>query len=106
MKSLRGVWKNYSHITQALTRIILLSKSNTSDAAEARGYLIKMENFQFILLLEIFKRIFSHIGPLTKYLQHENMDMMAAATKIEKCLKYIGDLRESFEEIKECWISS
>ena len=96
LKSLR---KHYSDVMRALTYIILTSKGN--EKSEAMGLLKKLENFNFIVMLELFSKIFSVIGPLSKYLQTKSIDMQDAETYISKACEYTTNLRGSFKDIKD-----
>ena len=84
---------------KGLTHIILLS--NKADASEALGYRTKLDNFKFIVMLELFRLIFSSIGPLTKYLQNPSINMMDDSTKINTAAQYVTQLRGEFADIKE-----
>lgn len=58
---------------------------------------LKMEN---ILTAFVFLKIFEILGPFSKYLQTEGLDLMAASIMAESVISKIEKLRDSFKNIK------
>lgn len=58
---------------------------------------IKMET---ILTAFVFLKIFQILGPLSKYLKTEGLDMMAALAMSESAISRISNVRDSFEDVK------
>jgi hypothetical protein len=89
----------FCEVVKALAEVILKSK-NPLERAEANGLKNKLANFNFIVLLVMFSKIFSCITPLSKYLQAKSIDMSDAQTHLSNAYDNIKQLRESFEDIK------
>lgn len=93
--SLKALQSNYFNILQSLTEIILKSK-NLEERTEAQGLKMKLENFEFIVLIVIFSNILQSINHVTKLLQSDTCDMMEAEYFIENATSEIKQLRTNY----------
>ena len=71
--------------------------SDSHRAIGARGLLFQVKNFEFILSLVLFERIFSITSKLSDLLQAEKLNYAAAATCISATKRAITSLREEDE---------
>lgn len=72
---------------------------------EASALLHNWTKLETILTAFTFLKIFGVLGPVSRYLQTAGLDMMAALSMIKRAISDIGDIRNSFEEIKQKSIS-
>ena len=96
--ALKSLHNHYPDIMRALTEIILKGKG--AERSEAQGFKNKLSDFNFILMLTTFYRIFQVIGPISKDLQSESIDMIYAERRLNDACAYIKELRQWFHHIK------
>ena len=68
---------------------------------EARGILLQVRNFEFVLCLIMFERIFAITSKLSDVLQAECLDFTGAVTCIEATIETLQDMRS--EEWRRIW---
>lgn len=84
-----------------LFEIKMSDSFDSKTSFEASALLENWLKMETILTAFVFLQIFEILGPFSKYLQTEGLDMMAARIMSESSISKIAKLRDSFENVKE-----
>uniref|UniRef100_A0A8C5Q7S8 HAT C-terminal dimerisation domain-containing protein n=1 Tax=Leptobrachium leishanense TaxID=445787 RepID=A0A8C5Q7S8_9ANUR len=98
--SLLALRFRFVDIMQALSKLILLS-SNPKERDDAANLKKKMESFEFVLLVVLQTKIFSHVNIISKVLQSKDMELSSAVQLIQNAVTALSTYRDHFEEAKE-----
>ena len=70
-----------------------MKRSDRSKAIEASGLLTQVKSLQFLLCLQLFKKIFNATAKLSNVYQGEELNFTAAATFIEATINTLKSFR-------------
>uniref|UniRef100_A0A8C5QMR9 Zinc finger MYM-type protein 1 n=2 Tax=Leptobrachium leishanense TaxID=445787 RepID=A0A8C5QMR9_9ANUR len=98
--SLLALRFRFVDIMQALSKLILLS-SKPKERDDAANLKKKMESFEFVLLVVLQTKIFSHVNIISKVLQSKDMELSSAVQLIQNAVTALSTYRDHFEEAKE-----
>ena len=87
----------YKAVVATLEEFIADSDSNKTRVCEARGLLLQVKCFQFMVSLVIFDRILSCTKSLSDALQCNNLDLAKAANLVSATIRMIQDFRSDSE---------
>lgn len=77
--SIKAVMMTISCIISTLQELSITSSNSSNRAVEARGLLFQIKDFEFLLCLVMFEKIFSITGKLSDLLQAESLSYAPAA---------------------------
>ncbi|XP_016664891.1 52 kDa repressor of the inhibitor of the protein kinase-like, partial [Acyrthosiphon pisum] len=90
--------ERYIDVLKSLTHIILNS-NKTSEKTLASGLKKKLETFEFILILCMWKPILRSLRIVSKRLQNINKDLEAASNMIQMAVTSTQDIRDNYQHI-------
>ena len=104
--ALRKVFGSYNNpsgalfmdIINSLTAILSSNKIKAVAKAKVKGFIESLLKFETILTAQVYLRIFSFTTPLSKYLQTVQLDLLTAQRMVDKLLKNMHTLRDSFHD--------
>lgn len=94
--SLLAIKNNYLSILKCLSNLSVTAKK-TMDRCEANGLKNKIENLNFIFILQFQGSILENTNILSKSLQSSSIDMSTATDLLEKVLLNFNKLRDNFD---------
>jgi len=90
--ALSAIRTNYSLIMKTLYQLNLIS-TKKDERDECKNIINILESYDFIVLVAFFSSLFEIINPVSKALQHENIDLQKASI-------LLGNLLNKFSEIR------
>ena len=96
VESLKVIDKQYEAIVRTL-EIIEDKATDSKITADARGLIVQLSTFDFILCLNVLKDFLSYTYYASQYLQSENIDLLAAVSCIQTTQKKLKEKRSSDE---------
>ena len=87
----------YTYDAVLATLTIIVDGSDGTKAAEARGLLLQVKSFRFILCLVIFDRVLSCTKSLSDALQSTQLDLARAADLVSTTIEIVEEFRMDSE---------
>ena len=96
---IRTFVERHKYIILTLEMIQNDSTFDNKQRSEAAGLLVSINTKQFLATLFLFREIFAHTGPLSRYLQTVNIDFSKALTMIECVSSSLELMRQKAEDV-------
>ena len=95
--AVRAIKNRYSNIMKVLCKIILTGDKKQRDGAISIK--VKMESFEFVLLLVVWERVLTSLNMASKQLQNVKTDLGASVTLLSMARSELQKLRDSWDSI-------
>lgn len=86
-------------LCETLHTMTLSNNFNAEVKFKAKCFLDGFLKYETIIMSVIFKKIFFHISPLSKYLQTSGMDLLQSYRMVEETLQALKNMSRDFESI-------